>query len=269
VSVNQGSVVYAFERGTYLNNGLSEGERLKRKRSVAVQKMTVGYARVSSEDQAMKGVSLEAQEARIKAFALATDRALDEVIIDAGISAKTLVRPGIQKILEGIRNGTIGTVIVLKLDRITRSIRDLGDLLDIFKKADAALVSVGESLDTQSAAGRMVINMLGVVSQWEREAIAERTAFALSHKRTQRKVYGPVAFGYRRTGSDLVPEESEQQALQHIVAMHKEGSSYRDVAAWLTTEGFLPAQGAKVWHAASVRKLLLSRMNETNMMDGI
>ena len=229
------------------------------------EKLTVGYVRVSSDDQAQHGVSLEAQEARIRAFAVATARSLDEVIIDAGISAKTLVRPGMARIIEGVKNGTIGTVIVLKLDRMTRSIRDLGDLLEVFKKADAALVSVGESLDTQSAAGRMVINMLGVVSQWEREAIAERTAFALAHKRSQRKVYGHAAFGYRRTGNDLVRDESEQEALQHIVRMHNAGESYRSLGAWLTANGHKPAQGASVWHAASVRKLLLSRINAENM----
>jgi site-specific DNA recombinase len=234
--------------------------------SVPQEKVTVGYVRVSTEDQSVNGVSLDAQEARIRAFAVATARSLDEVIVHSGVSAKTLARPGMARVLEGVRNGTIGTVIVLKLDRMTRSIRDLGDLLEAFKKADTALVSVGESLDTQSAAGRMVINMLGVVSQWEREAIAERTAFALSHKRSQRKVYGHAAFGYRRLGDDLVPDEVEQEALQHIVAMHKAGESYRSLAAWLTANGHKPAQGAREWHAASVRKLLLSRMNEENML---
>jgi site-specific DNA recombinase len=241
---------------------------LKRKVRVKLtqaEKLTVGYVRVSSEDQAQHGVSLEAQEARIRAFAVATARSLDEVIVDAGVSAKTLVRPGMARVLEGVGKGTIGTVIVLKLDRMTRSIRDLGDLLEAFKRADAALVSVGESLDTQSAAGRMVINMLGVVSQWEREAIAERTAFALSHKRSQRKVYGHVAFGYRRIGDDLIPDESQQEALQHIVRMHNAGESYRSLGAWLAANGHKPAQGATLWHAASVRKLLLSRMNEENM----
>jgi site-specific DNA recombinase len=231
-----------------------------RRGTPAIPRRTIGYVRVSTEDQAAHGVSIEAQEARIRAFALATDRTLDEVIVDHGISAKTLVRPGIARVLAGVKGRTIGTVIVLKLDRLTRSIRDLGELLDVFTKADAALVSVGESLDTQSAAGRMVINMLGVVAQWEREATAERTVFALAHKRSQRKAYGHTPFGWRRIDDDLRPDDAEQGALGHIVGMRAAGASYAKIGAWLTLQGHKPAQGARVWHSASVRKLLLSKM---------
>jgi site-specific DNA recombinase len=240
---------------------------LKRKRRSAPQaRTTIGYVRVSTEDQAASGVSIEAQEARIRAFALATDRALDEIVIDHGISAKTLVRPGITRVLAGVKSGAIGTVIVLKLDRLTRSIRDLGELLDVFAKADAALVSVGESLDTQSAAGRMVINMLGVVAQWEREATAERTVFALAHKRSQRKAYGHTPFGWRRVGDDLVMQPDEQRALAQIIAMHAAGDSYAKLGAWLQAHSHRPAQGAAVWHSASVRKLILSKMATENAL---
>src|SRR5579872_6327967 len=144
--------------------------------AVCEQRKTVAYARVSTEDQLRHGVSIEAQESRLRAFALGTDRKLSEVIIDEGQSAKTLARPGLRRILEGVRRREIGAVLVLKLDRLTRSVRDLGELLALFSRTDTALVSVSESLDTASAAGRLMVNVLGSVAQWEREAIAERTA---------------------------------------------------------------------------------------------
>src|SRR4029077_3563986 len=101
-------------------------------------RISVGYVRVSTDDQAATGVSLEAQETRLRAYALATGRELAEVVIDAGESAKTLERPGMTRILAGIRSGEIGAIVSLKLDRLTRSVRDLADLLELFTKRDIA-----------------------------------------------------------------------------------------------------------------------------------
>jgi DNA invertase Pin-like site-specific DNA recombinase len=228
-------------------------------KTAPADRRTVGYVRVSTEDQATTSVSLEAQEARIGAYALAMGFEVSEVIVDAGVSAKTLQRPGIERVVEGVRSGEIERVIVVKLDRITRSTRDLADLLDLFAKADAALVSVGESLDTASAAGRMVTNMLGVVAQWEREAIAERTAEVLGQKRKTKQVYGPTPFGYRREGKALVPDKREQEALAEAVRLDRAGVSFRAIGRALTEMGAKPHRGT-MWHASSVRAMLRSKM---------
>ncbi len=180
---------------------------------------TVGYIRVSTEDQAREGVSLAAQEARLRAFCTGTDRNLGEVVTDAGLSAKNTDRLGLQRILDGVRSGEVGCVLVLKLDRLTRSIRDLAELMDLFGKHDVAFVSVQESLDTGSAAGRMITNLLGVLAQFEREQIGERTSFALAHKRQSGLVYGRIPFGFERKGDQLIPIASEQKGLRHIRKM--------------------------------------------------
>lgn len=174
-----------------------------RNRQIAAEpqnRRIVAYIRVSTDDQAVNGISIDAQKARLSSYAAAMALGVSEIVVDAGESAKSLQRPGLQQILAGVRSREIGTVIVLKLDRLTRSTRDLAELLELFGKADAALVSVSESLDTSSAAGRMVVNMLGVVAQWEREAIGERTATALAHKRATGRVYGSVPFATIATG---------------------------------------------------------------------
>jgi site-specific DNA recombinase len=90
-------------------------------------RVTIGYVRVSSDDQAEKGVSLDAQETRIAAYAAALGLELGEIVRDAGASAKSLQRPGMVRILAGVQEGRVGRVIALKLDRITRSTRDLAD----------------------------------------------------------------------------------------------------------------------------------------------
>jgi DNA invertase Pin-like site-specific DNA recombinase len=149
--------------------------------------------------------------------------------------------------------------VVVKLDRLTRSVRDLADLIDLCAKHDVALVSVGETLDTSTAAGRMVVNMLGVVAAWEREAIGERTATALAHKRQQRTAYGPTPFGYVRVGDALVPEPREQDAFNEAARMDRAGASFREIAVRLTDLGVQPHRG-KSWYASSVSAMLRSKM---------
>src|SRR5207253_9354640 len=97
----------------------------------------------------------------------------------------TMNRPGLPRVLSMVSAGKVQAVIVAKLDRLTRSVKDLYVLLELFEKRGVALISVAESLDTGSAAGRLVITIMGAVSQWEREAIGERTREALRHKRSQ------------------------------------------------------------------------------------
>jgi DNA invertase Pin-like site-specific DNA recombinase len=137
--------------------------------------LAIGYVRVSTDRQADQGASLEAQSARIQAMATVQDVELAEIIVDGGESAKSMNRPGLKRLLAMVEAGTVRTVIVAKLDRLTRSVRDLCELLELFERKRVALVSVAESLDTGSAAGRLVITIMGAVSQWEREAIGERT----------------------------------------------------------------------------------------------
>jgi site-specific DNA recombinase len=178
----------------------------------------IGYVRVSTDRQAEQGVSLEAQEAKIRAMATVQSAELLDVIVDGGESAKSLNRPGLQRLLDLINAGKVDAVIVAKLDRLTRSVKDLCGLLELFEKRKVALVSVAESLDIGSAAGRLVITIMGAVSQWEREAIGERTRDALRHKRGKGERVGNIAFGYRLSadGIHVEPDHAEQAALAAI-----------------------------------------------------
>ena len=135
----------------------------------------LGYVRVSTDKQADRGVSLEAQETKIRAMATVEGAEIVELIVDGGESAKNLNRPGMDRLLALVDGRKVRTVIAAKLDRLTRSIKDLAELLERFQRRGVSLVSVAESLDTGSTAGRLVINIMTAVSQWEREAIGQRT----------------------------------------------------------------------------------------------
>jgi DNA invertase Pin-like site-specific DNA recombinase len=160
---------------------------------------------------------------------------LCDVIVDGGESAKSLNRPGMAKLLDMVEAGQVKAVIIAKLDRLTRSVKDLCGLLELFEKRKVSLISVAESLDTGSAAGRLVITIMAAVSQWEREAIGERTRDALRHKRAQGRRVGNIEFGLRLAadGETLEPDASEQRAVEEIRRLRGEGISLRGIAATL------------------------------------
>jgi site-specific DNA recombinase len=130
-------------------------------------------------------------------------------------------------------------VIVAKLDRLTRSVKDLCGLLELFEKRKVALISVAEALDTGSAAGRLVITIMGAFSQWEREALGERTRDALQHKRSNGERVGNIEFGFRLSADlrHLEPDPTEQAALAEIRNLRRQGHTLRGIAAKLNKSG--------------------------------
>lgn len=220
------------------------------------KRITIGYARVSTDKQADHGVSLLAQAAKINAMAALQDVQLAEMITDAGESAKSLSRPGLERVLSLCDSGKVQTVIVAKLDRLTRSVRDLADLLERFEKRKVSLVSVAESLDTGNAAGRLVLNIMVSVSQREREAVGERTAVALQHKRATGRVYSRIVpYGYRRDGDSLQMVPEEQEVIARIKAWRDGEWTLQRIADALNGES-IPTKLGSRWIARSVKDVL-------------
>lgn len=218
-------------------------------------KKAVAYCRVSTEEQASSGISLEAQATKLRALAFAQDVELSDVIVDAGISAKTLARPGMGRLLKMVRAGEVDRVYIAKLDRMTRSIRDLVDMIELFQRKHVALMSASESLDTSSAAGRLTLNLLGVIAQWEREQTAERTSAALQHMRAGGQAYNHCPYGFSREGDALVPDHQEQGVIARIQALRSAGLSLRQIAATLNGDG-VPTKKGKRWQAKSIADTL-------------
>lgn len=217
---------------------------------------SVGYIRVSSEEQAESGLSLAHQRAKIEAYALAMDLELAAIIEDAGKSAKNMNRPGLTHALEMIRRKEADSLIILKLDRLTRSVKDLGTLVETFEKTGAALISVQDSINTTTAAGRLVLNVLGSVAQWEREAIGERTAAAMRVKQERGELVGRVPYGFDldTDGRTLTPNQGEQETLSLLRELRSTGLSYRKIGAELTRRGISTKNGG-AWQAMTIRNL--------------
>lgn len=219
----------------------------------------VAYIRVSTDKQADHGISLDAQRAKVEAYAKLYDLELVEVIVDAGASAKTLDRPGLSRALAMLTSGKADAILVMKLDRLTRSVCDLGHLLESYFAAGRwALMSVSENIDTRSAAGRLVLNVLASVAQWEREATGERTKVAMSLKKERREYTGGRApYGWRLAddGVRLEVYPPEQAVIAEAHTARAEGMSYREVALRLDNLGHLTREG-QPFSVSSVHRLV-------------
>jgi DNA invertase Pin-like site-specific DNA recombinase len=204
----------------------------------------IGYIRVSTDQQASDGVSMAAQREKVEGFAKLYDYELVAIIEDAGASAKTLDRDGLTEALAMLENGEAGALIVAKLDRLTRSVKDLGELLEShFTRF--SLVSVGEQIDTSTAAGRLVLNVLMSVAQWEREAIGERTKTALQHKKALGQRVGSIPYGYHlgADGQTLETNPAEAEVIQAVLKYRAAGLGTRIICQRLEKDGFIARSG--------------------------
>lgn len=185
----------------------------------------IGYIRVSTEEQAQSGLGLEAQRTRVTAYATAMGIELLDVVEDAGISAKTMDRPGLQAVLARIASGEAEGLIVLKLDRLSRSVRDTLDLVQSSRDDGWRLISVNELLDTGTATGRAVVTILAALSEMEREQIGERTSAALQALKARGVKLGRPAL------------EVDPFAAELARGLHADGMSASAIARELNAQG--------------------------------
>lgn len=217
----------------------------------------IGYVRVSTEGQAQDGVSVDAQEAKLRAWAELNGAAEVAIYRDEGLSGKRADnRPGLRAALEAVGKGD--ALIVYSLSRLSRSTRDTLALADALAAREADLVSMAERIDTTTAAGKMVFRMLAVLAEFERDQIADRTRFALAHKRARgEKTGGDVPYGWQAAGGgQLVREPSEQDGVALMRRLRQSGASLRGIARELESRGFRAKSGGERWHPQIVRQIL-------------
>lgn len=221
------------------------------------------YLRVSTEEQAREGVSLDAQEARLIAYAAAQGLDVKVTYRDSGVSGSVPLgeRPAGAELLAALDRGEVQHVLAFKLDRL---FRDAVDCLRTVRQWDDAgtamhLVDLGgQAVNTGSAVGRFFLGMLAGVAELERNLIAERTSAALRHKVARGERVGAPPYGYAATGEGTawVPVPEEQAVLVRIRELWAGGrKSLAAVADRLNTDGVRTKRGAR-WHAATVRAVV-------------
>lgn len=221
----------------------------------------IGYVRVSTEDQAKEGVSLDNQKSKIEAYCQLKDLELSEIVEDAGISAKNLKRPGVQRVQNLARKKQVDAIVVYKLDRIFRSTTDALETTKLFEKWGVSFHSIEETLDTQSAMGRFFFTLTAALAEMERRLIGERTKAALSHKRSRNeKTGGDVPYGYDLTPAGiLIKNDTEQKVIRLIRNLNKDGYSLRRICRELEQAGHLTKNGNTIWQPSTIWKILKRR----------
>lgn len=221
----------------------------------------VGYVRCSTVEQAIDGLSLQAQRSRIASWCEATSAELVEVVEDGGVSgARSLTdRPGGSRIasLLSTRSPGVDAVVVARLDRLGRDAAETLSYLRRFAKGSLGLVSVADRIDLGTPQGRAMAQMSAVFAELERALIAQRTADALSELRSRRQVYGAIPFGWSRTGDRLIRDENEQRVIAHMKRLRTRGLSYDRIARSLNRSE-VPAKRGGIWHAMAVRSVLIT-----------
>lgn len=218
---------------------------------------TIGYCRVSTLGQAVDGVSLDAQRAAIQTWSTNQGHDLVEIYTDEGLSGKNTNRPEFQRALEQVC-ATKGILVCYSLSRMSRSLLDMCAIAEQINKAGGGLASCTEQFDTSTANGRMIFGILGVLCQWEREMIGERTKAAMQHKKAKGEYCGGVVpYGFRVSDGVLVPDDHESSIRRRMAFLRDAGQSYRKIADELNFSCIATRTGAK-WSAKVVRGIILA-----------
>ena len=225
-------------------------------------KQAIGYVRVSTEQQASEGVSLEAQRAKIEHWCKANDYELVNVYVDAGISGKSMdKRPGLLDALKSLKKGM--ALVSYSLSRLARSTKDALSIGEAVAKKKADMVSLTEQIDTTTAAGKMMFQMLSVLAEFERNLVAERTTNALQHKkRTGQKYTNQTPYGFEAIEGRLVQVQQEAEIVAEIQASRTGGNTLQFIADDLNGRG-IPTKTGKTWAPATIH-LLLKRSSLVN-----
>lgn len=190
--------------------------------------LTLAYCRVSTEEQAQEGFSIEGQADKLRAYATLHDLGEVTVITDPGISGKDMLRPGLQQLLAAVEAGHASHVVVWKLDRLSRSLRDLMELRDSFERHGVVLHSVCENLDLSSPAGRWFFSMMGGQAEYYRDALAENVRMGHDRAVKEGRWINRPKTGYDLVEGLLVPN-GDAPIVVECFRLRSEGLSYRAI----------------------------------------
>jgi len=219
------------------------------------------YVRVSTEEQVKEGYSIRGQEQKLKDYARIKDWQIYDVYIDEGISGKNITaRPEVNRLIADVKKGHVKNVLVFKIDRLTRSTADLIYLIDLFNEHDCTFNSLMESIDTQTASGRMFLKIIGIFAEFERENISERIILGRERKVNEGLTLcsRTASYGYYRAEGQKVQTivENEAQVVCEIFDWYvNQNVAITEIARRLNLRG-VPTKEDSKWRTNGVRNIL-------------
>ena len=224
------------------------------------------YIRVSTEDQAREGFSLPEQEKRLRAMCEYKGYEIYKVYEDAGISAKTgNSRPGFEELLQDIRDKKCNTIVVLKLDRLTRSVFDWEKIIRFLEENDAYLDCANDDINTTNANGKMISRILTSVSQNEIERTSERTKFGMVGAIKEGHIPHKAPFGYKHENKKLIPNEATKDQVIRIFNLYYQGNSYQTISNLYNKEKVF---GKTNWKDSTILKIIENPIYKGDFIHG-
>ena len=219
------------------------------------------YIRVSTEDQAREGFSLGEQEEKLRQLCKYKDFEIFKIYKDAGISAKNMKdRPAFQQMLEDMKAGKLNYIVAYKLDRVTRSVRDLEVLISTLEQYHCYLICDRDDVNTSTANGRFFVRMLTVLSQLEIEIVSERTKFGLNGAIKSGHIPGKVPLGYYRDkDKTLKVDVTTKDIVLRIFELYLEGKSYQTISNILNYEKVLSPNNKK-WCDSTIDRIINNKI---------
>lgn len=215
--------------------------------------MTIGiYIRVSTHEQATEGYSIAAQKERLIAYCKAQGWSTYKFYVDEGVSAKDTNRPQLAELLEDVKNGKISMILVYRLDRFTRSVSDLYNMLKTLDKHNCAFKSATEIYDTSSAMGRMFIGLVALLAQWETENLSERVKMALEKKVSGGERVGNIPYGFDLSDDEKLVKNDQAKNVLDMINKVRSGMSANQIAAFLNKTNNDRAK----WHTNGILRIL-------------
>ena len=224
------------------------------------------YIRVSTEDQAREGFSLKEQEKRLRAMCEYKGYEVYKIYKDSGISAKTgNYRPAFEELLQDIKDKKCNTIVVLKLDRLTRSVYDWENILKFLEENDAYLDCANDDINTTNANGKMISRILTSVSQQEIERTSERTKVGLSGAIKEGHIPARAPLGYKHVDKKLVPDPLTKDIVIRIYNLYFEGKSYYNIATIFNEEQVL---GKTNWKDTGILRIISNEVYKGDYVHG-
>ena len=224
------------------------------------------YIRVSTEDQAREGFSLPEQEKRLRTMCEYKGYEIYKVYEERGISAKTgNHRPKFEELLQDIRDKKVNTIVVLKLDRLTRSVADWEKILTFLEENDAYLDCANDDINTTNANGKMISRILTSVSQQEIERTSERTKIGLAGAIKVGHIPHKAPLGYKHEDKKLVIDYATKDVVIRIFNMYHDGLSYKKISNILNEEQVL---GKTNWRDSTIVNLIENPIYKGDFIHG-
>ncbi len=213
------------------------------------------YTRVSTEDQAKEGFSLDAQLDKLKSYCKARDWSIAEEYIDDGYSGRNVKRPAYSRMMDELEKWD--TILVIKMDRIHRNSKNFMLMMEQLKKEGKEFVSMTESLDTSTAMGRFVMDIIQRIAQLESEQIGERVYIGMEQKaRTNGGILGfNIPYGYNYSNGKLTINKDEEKNVNRIFEKYLNGLSMKKIADQLNIDNISTKQN-KTWGSQTISLIL-------------